>query len=128
MNYIKENYKKFLATLVLVTLIFSVYLLFTPQADTISLDIAEANRAEVNRTVNMLRDVKKITIKKEIFSDELFTSLKETKVNLPQYELGKSNPFNPLATSTVENINELFGLPAAEGDNQDPSEIIEFNI
>lgn len=121
MNFIKENYTKVLAIILIIILVFTAYFLFTPQENTKTIDIAEGNRAEIDRTVAMLRDVRQITINQEIFSDHIFTSLQETTTKLPQYKLGRENPFSPLPTSTIEKIEE---------DNIQPGEdeIIEISI
>jgi hypothetical protein len=123
MDYLKENYPKILTVIIMVVLIFATYYLFTPHEVSVREDIASANRAEVQRTVNMLRDLKKIKLDKEVFASDAFVSLRDNDVQLPPYELGKANPFFPIATSTPERLVETVPQPIRSSQDTDDGPI-----
>ena len=106
MDFLKQNYKKLLTLIVMVAFIFGAYFLLTPNQGSVISEVAQANRAETQRTVNMLNDLQDIKIDTTIFEDPTFTSLRDEESNLPEYEIGKVNPFEPLPTSTRRTLSD----------------------
>lgn len=103
----------------MIAAVFAAYFLLTPKNGSMNNVVAEANRAETRRTVNMLNDLQEIKIDTNVFKDPVFSSLREEDTTLPEYTLGVKNPFKPLPTSTREE------LLAEEEETSEEEEIVE---
>ena len=94
--------KKLFAVLALVVLIFIAYLAFgrdstggalltsTDGADISAIDL------ETNRIINRIEEIEMYDVAGTLFSNPVFTSLKDMRTVLDEEPTGRPNPFAPL--------------------------------
>lgn len=90
--------KNLFIILALVVVCGGAYYLIQQGAPTelVSSTNAEEITRETEKIIENINRIKQYELDESVFTDKRFTSLQETRVDLPEVKSGRSNPFAPL--------------------------------
>ncbi|MFA6338448.1 MAG: hypothetical protein WCW87_00065 [Candidatus Paceibacterota bacterium] len=102
MEFIKK-FKNLIIGVVAVIILFMAYLYFFPKKDASSSDLLvsqnqtdQSQIAEGQEILSQLNNLSKISLDTSIFQSEIFMSLSDFSVTIPDQPVGRRNPFLPI--------------------------------
>jgi flagellar basal body-associated protein FliL len=93
-----NSQKIIIALVVLVCLGFGIYYVYFGSDGTLSVDFQDQTSSQQSGDdiVNLVAELKKVSIDPALFSNPLFTNLKDISVPIYEETKGRANPFDPV--------------------------------